>query len=155
MYQVIKEKSVLAEFKLKAEAFTFAKETSDCIVQCAKQAVEDVSVQFAEDCQASLQNTFDKLLEWLKVTYVGRKVSIHRVPGYEKEETKDLSVLEFEIDDVSLHLHDEDDAMENQINAGEHIDIRLWWSIGYDDGDDDIGNSIISLKDLKFVECLN
>ena len=76
MYQVIKEKTVLAEFKVKAEAFAFAKETSGCIVQRAKQAVEDVSVQFAEDCQASLQNTFDKLLEWLKATYI-KKESIY------------------------------------------------------------------------------
>ena len=75
------------------------------------------------------------------------------MPGYEKEETKDLSVLEFEIDDVSLHLHDEDDTEENIIDAGGHIDIRFWWSI--DEDGEELGSSIISLKDLKFVECLN
>jgi hypothetical protein len=153
MYQVIKKNVVLSTFENKAEAFAFAKEAEDSIVVAARLAVEDVSVQFAEDCQARLQNTFNQLLDWLKVTYVGRKVSIHRVPGYEKEETKDLSVLEFEITGVSLHLYDEDDAEENIIDAGEHIDIRLWWSIDADG--EEVGNSIISLKDLKFVECLN
>ena len=154
MYQVIKENVVLSTFENKAEAFAFAKEAEGSIVVAARLAVEDVSVQFATDCQLSLQNTFDQLLAWLKATYVGRKVSIHKVPGYEREETKDLSVLQFEITNISLHLHDEDDAVENQIDAGEHIDIRLWWSIDYEDGED-AGNSIISLKDLKFVECLN